>query len=131
MDDPAGRKNAPLHRIVVVGPCASGKSTLVERLKAEGLDARASGQEHSAVRDLWAKLEPDMLVALDIDLETLRARRSPDWPEDIYLRQRERLRHAFEVADLVIDSMANDADAVANVVIDAAREKSAKEPGSE
>jgi hypothetical protein len=100
-------------------------------LKAAGLDARASGQEHSAVRDLWAKLEPDLLVALDIDLETLRARRSPDWPEGIYLRQRERLRHAFEVADLVIDSVANDADAVANVVIDVAREKSAKEPGSE
>jgi RecA/RadA recombinase len=131
MDDPAGRKSTPSQRIVVVGPCASGKSTLVERLKAAGLDARASGQEHSAVRDLWATLEPDMLVALDIDLETLRARRSPDWPEDIYLRQRERLRHAFEVADLVIDSMANDADAVANVVIDAAREKGAKKSGSE
>jgi GTPase SAR1 family protein len=131
MDDPAGRKSTPSQRIVVVGPCASGKSTLVERLKAARLDARASGQEHSAVRDLWATLEPDMLVALDIDLETLRARRSPDWPEDIYLRQRERLRHAFEVADLVIDSMANDADAVANVVIDAAREKGAKKSGSE
>jgi GTPase SAR1 family protein len=131
MDDPAGRKSVSAQRIVVVGPCASGKSTLVERLRAAGLDARASGQEHSAVRDLWAKLEPDLLVALDIDLETLRARRSPHWPEDIYLRQRERLRHAFEVADLVIDTMANDAEAVANVVIDAARGKLPEESGSE
>ncbi|MBA2468976.1 MAG: hypothetical protein H0V37_06180 [Chloroflexia bacterium] len=91
-------------RVVVVGPCASGKTTLVAKLTALGVDARVSGQEHSAVRNLWRRLEPDVVIALDVDLDTLRARRSPTWPAGLYAVQHGRLQEAFDVADVVIDT---------------------------
>jgi hypothetical protein len=97
-------------RVVVVGPCASGKSTLVENLRAAGIDARVSGQEHSAIRDLWRRLEPDLLVYLDVDLDTIRLRRSPHWPEQLYVLQHTRLHGARETADLVIDTSVTSAE---------------------
>lgn len=100
------RTNRPADwpRVVVVGPCASGKSTLVESLRAAGIDAHVSGQEHSAIRDLWRRLDPDLLVFLDVDLGTIRERRSPHWPEQLYQVQHSRLHGARETADLVIDT---------------------------
>jgi len=117
----AGQDHNRRHRsrVVVVGPCASGKSTLVTRLVAAGVDARVSGQEHSAVRDLWKRLEPDFLVALDVDLDTIRERRTPTWPEQIYRTQRLRLKGAFDAADIVIDTRQASAEAVAGEVLDA------------
>ncbi len=104
-------------RIVVVGPCASGKSTLAGQLRALGLDVRVSGQEHSSIRNLWQKLDYDYLIALAIDLETLRARRSETWPQAIYDVQQERLRDAYDAADLVIDTAAIPPDEVVRQVI--------------
>ena len=98
----AYRQRGP--RIAVVGPCASGKTTLVANLRREGVEAWAVGQEHSGVRQLWAKQSPDMLVALDVSLEVLRERRSLGWPATIYAAQHERLRDAFEHADLVLNT---------------------------
>jgi adenylate kinase family enzyme len=104
-------------RIVVVGPCASGKSTLAGQLRELGLDVRVSGQEHSSIHNLWEKLDHDLLIALEIDLETLRARRSESWPQEIYDRQQERLRGAYDVADVIIDTAHTPADeAVAQVL---------------
>lgn len=94
----------PAPRVVVVGPCASGKTTLVESLRAAGIDAHVSGQEHSAVPGLWQRLDPDVLIALDVDLATLRKRRTPTWPAAIYEVQHDRLRNAFRAANVVIDT---------------------------
>ena len=105
-------------RVVIVGPCASGKSTLAARLKEDGFDVHVSGQEHSGVRDLWATLDPDVLIALDVDLDTIRQRRSPYWSEYIYRAQRERLKSAFDSADLVIDTTTHDAEDVYRQVAD-------------
>lgn len=91
-------------RVVVVGPCASGKTTLVESLKAAGIDAHVSGQEHSVIRDLWRRLDPDVLIALDVDLPTLRDRRTPTWPAALYQVQRTRLTGAFGAAHVRIDT---------------------------
>lgn len=91
-------------RVVVVGPCASGKTTLVRNLQAMGVDARVSGQEHSAIRNLWQRLHPDILIALDLDLETLRERRGPAWPAGLYSVQHARLEGAFDSADILIDT---------------------------
>src|SRR3712207_5568053 len=76
--DDASRPAQPSRRVAVVGPCASGKSTLVTRLRAEGWDARMPAQEQSGVPDMWRKLlAPDILVVLDARDEVLQARR-PD-----------------------------------------------------
>lgn len=92
-------------RIAVVGPCASGKSTLVGALRDAGYDAWSVAQEHSMVADLWRKQHPDLLVALDLSLEELRARReNPVWPAWLLDLQRTRLTHAMEHADIVIDT---------------------------
>jgi len=104
-------------RVVVVGPCASGKTTLVENLRAAGVDARVSGQEHSAIRDLWRRLEPDVLIALDLDLATLRDRRQSTWPASLYEVQHARLREAFEMADAVIDTSRASAEDVLGMAL--------------
>lgn len=111
--DESDRRNP---RIVVVGPCASGKSTLVSALKASGHDANAVAQEHSAVRDLWSRKGADVLIALDVPLEVVRARRSPNWLEVVYQRQHERLTSAYEAADLTIDTSEHDVDEVISIV---------------
>src|SRR5688500_4392077 len=68
-------------KIVVVGSCATGKTTVVTALRAAGLDAYACGQEHSEVRTLWRHASPDVVVMLEADLATIRGRRGRHWPE--------------------------------------------------
>lgn len=109
-------------RIAVVGPCASGKSTLVKRLLDHGYQANAIAQEHSAVKDLWKSRNPDLLIALDVSLEVVRQRRSPDWLEAVYKRQHSRLKSAYESADLIIDTEEHDADAVFDLSMDLIRD---------
>ncbi len=104
-------------RIVVIGPCASGKTSLTTRLQRLGFDARACGQEHSEIPELWRHLEPDVLVGLQIHLDTLRRRRSSTWPGSIYERQLTRLASGFSHADLVIDCDEIDQDGVVEEVV--------------
>lgn len=90
--------------IVVVGPCASGKSTLVAGLRAQGYRAMVSGQEHSEIPTLWRRQKPDVTIGLLVDLATVRCRRSSAWSEEIYRRQQTRLQSAYAAADLLIDT---------------------------
>jgi cytidylate kinase len=105
-------------RIVVVGPCGSGKTTLVDHLREQGYDARVVAQEHSIIRDLWQKRHPDVVVALNLDLETLRARRSPIWSEEVFALQQGRLKDAFAAADMVINTAEHDEETVVTMVTD-------------
>lgn len=119
--------NRPLHedaqatgdsrKIAVVGPCASGKSTLVDALVARGYRAYAVGQEHSIIRDLWKRRDPDVLIALDLDLDVVRQRRSPTWPAAVYAVQHERLQPAFAAADLLIDTGKHDIESAVGMVL--------------
>ncbi len=109
------RTIAPIHarpRVAVVGHCAAGKSTLVEHLRRIGIDAVTAAQEHSAVPDLWKHTGADLLVYLDVDLDTVRSRRGRDWSAAIYTAQELRLRSARSSADLVIDSASLPVDEV-------------------
>lgn len=103
--------------IVIVGPCASGKSSLAAALREHGLDARVVAQEHSMVSDLWRRRNPDVLIGLDVDLETLRARRSPAWLAPVYESQRARLAGAFGEADLLLDTSPLSRDEVIETVL--------------
>jgi GTPase SAR1 family protein len=104
-------------RVVVVGPCASGKSTLAERLRAHGVDAYVCAQEHSEIGTLWRHLGPDVVIALDVDLATIRARRGAEWPETIFREQLRRLTGARAAAAVVIDTMILDADATVEAAL--------------
>ena len=98
-------------RIVVVGPCASGKTTLVRGLRRLGYDAAVCGQEHSDIPTLWRHTGPDIVIALHAELATIRQRRGSAWPEGRYHRQNERLASAREAASIRIDTSRLDRDA--------------------
>ena len=104
-------------RIVVVGPCAAGKSTLVEALQARGYDAHVSGQEHSAIASLWQRTHPDILIALEVDISAVRARRGADWPEWLHDLQVQRLRAASAAANLTINTTDISPDCVVDRVV--------------
>lgn len=105
-------------RVVVVGGCASGKTSLVEALRAHGLDAVVSAQEHSEIPTLWTRSRPDVLIVLYADLETVRKRRGEHWPEAVFDAQQVRLQHAKSAADLVLDTGELALDQVIERVLD-------------
>jgi dephospho-CoA kinase len=98
-------------RVVVVGPCASGKSTLARGLRALGFDADVCSQEHSDIPSLWRHTAPDVVIALSVDLATIRTRRGEDWPEWLYRLQNDRLREAQTAARIRLDTSRLDAAA--------------------
>ena len=91
--------------IGVVGPCASGKSTLIAGLTRLGYRTRHIAQEHSFVKDMWKRLtNPDILVYLAASYETTIARRHLNWNKSEWQEQLHRLRHARANADLYLDT---------------------------
>jgi adenylate kinase family enzyme len=93
-------------RVALVGPCASGKSTLARALRAAGYEARQPAQEHSYVPAMWQKLtQPDILIYLDVDYEAIVARRPINaGPPQRLDEQHQRLRHARQHCDLYLDT---------------------------
>ena len=90
-------------RVVVVGPDAAGKSTLVCNLRALGYNARACSQDHSYVPDMWRRLSrPDYLIFLDARLETIARRRRINWGQARLDAMQERLSHARAHCDLYL-----------------------------
>src|SRR5688572_10542140 len=109
MAEPEHLREAPAaytesRKIVVVGPCAAGKSTLVSALRAFGYHAHVSGQEHSEIPTLWQRSQPDVLIALDVEITAVRDRRGDSWPEWLHDLQVRRLAAASHAADLNIDT---------------------------
>lgn len=104
--------------IAVVGVCVSGKTTLVKRLQELGLEAYNVAQEHSGIKKLWNRRQPDILVMLDADLPAIRKRRSVPWGEDRLAVQRERLRDAKQHADLFIQTDLLSKEDVVQIVLD-------------
>jgi len=98
-------------RILIVGPCASGKTTLERRLARLGYDAHSCAQEHSYVPTMWSLVnKPDVLIFLDAQLSTI-VQRSADYWDEAYLQKlRHRLRHARTHCDfyLATDDLAKD-----------------------
>jgi deoxyadenosine/deoxycytidine kinase len=91
--------------IAVVGPCASGKSLLVEALRAQGYNVREVAQEHSCVPTMWQRItQPDLLIYLDVSWEVACQRRPTDAREDWWTELGQRLRHARQHAHLYINT---------------------------
>ena len=106
-------------KVAVVGACASGKSTLVSALKDAGYEARHVAQEHSYVPSMWQRIsQPDVLIYLDLNLDTLMARRPrlKFRPEDL-AEQNRRLKHAREHCDMFINTDQLSSDEVQGQVL--------------
>jgi thymidylate kinase len=94
------------HTIIgVVGPCAAGKSTLIEALNKLDITAKHIAQEHSYVPTMWERLtSPDILIFLDVSFEESMKRRKQSWTLADYQEQQHRLRHARQHANLYLDT---------------------------
>ena len=92
--------------VKVVGPCKSGKSTLVTALRKRGYEARACSQEHSQIPDMWRRISPPAwLIYLDVTAGEMRRRsRRSDWTDRVLAHQQQRLHHARQHADLYIQT---------------------------
>lgn len=103
----------------IVGPCASGKSTLISGIRADSVQFRHIAQEHSYVPYMWQRLtNPDVLIFLDASYPMTCRRRQLNWTEAEYAEQHRRLSHAREHADFYILTDDLSAVEVQNLVID-------------
>ena len=98
---------------------------MVEALRERGYDAHVSGQEHSEIAALWQRLDPDVLVALEADIDAVRQRRGASWPEWLHDVQTKRLSAAAAAADLTIDTSHRDPQAMIDEVVLFLRERAA------
>ena len=91
--------------IGVVGPCGTGKSELVSRLREIGYQARHIAQEHSFAPKMWQVItNPDLLVYLQVSYPETLKRNKFRWSEKEYQEQLHRLRHARDNADIIINT---------------------------
>src|SRR5690349_9413735 len=91
--------------IGVVGPCGSGKSTLIAGLEKHGYACRHIAQEHSYVQAMWQIIsKPDILIYLNASFPVSTARRKLNWREEDHNEQLRRLAHAREHAHLVVNT---------------------------
>ena len=96
--------NSTKLRIGVVGPCKSGKSTLVRGLQQSGYEAIQIAQEHSFAPSMWQQIaKPDVLIYLHSSYETTIAR-GISWLISEYQEQQPRLANARKHADLEIST---------------------------
>jgi ABC-type cobalamin/Fe3+-siderophores transport system ATPase subunit len=104
--------------IGVVGPCAAGKTTLIQGLKRLGYFAKHIAQEHSYVPNMWQRItHPDILIYLDVSYSLTMQRRKLDWTIAEYQKELFRLRHAREHAHLYVNTDGLSPEEVLRVVV--------------
>lgn len=101
MEPPSSR--SPL--VGVVGPCGSGKSTLITGLEKHGYACRHIAQEHSYVQAMWQIIsKPDVLIYLYSSFPVSTLRRNLNWRLKDYEEQLSRLSHAHDHAGIIIET---------------------------
>ena len=99
--------------IGIVGPCGSGKSTLIAGLEKHGYRCRHIAQEHSYVKHMWRVItNPDILIFLECSFENSTTRRKLNWRPADHEEQQSRLSHAHAHANLIIDTNIFDSENV-------------------
>jgi cytidylate kinase len=117
----AAARRAPL--VGIVGPCGSGKSTLMAGLAKYGYLCRHIAQEHSYVPSMWQQIaKPNILIYLYASFPVSTSRRQLNWQKKDHDEQLRRLAHAREHADLFIDTDNLTAEQVRQKVLDYLKE---------
>jgi len=105
--------------IGVVGPCGTGKTTLITGLKKYGYQVKHIAQEHSYVPYMWQRLtNPAVLIFLDASYPVTVKRRRLNWTLEEYNKQQNRLDHARQHANIVINTDNLTSDEVFQRVLD-------------
>ncbi|MEX1248793.1 MAG: hypothetical protein WEA61_09965 [Anaerolineales bacterium] len=116
MNDQSSGSTRP--RIGVVGPCKSGKSTLVRGLQKAAYEATQIAQEHSFAPRMWQQTgKPTVLIYLHCEYEAT-VTRGLSWMRHEYEDQQPRLTHARKNADLEINTDSDSPESVLNKVLD-------------
>jgi cytidylate kinase len=111
--------------IGVVGPCGSGKSTLITGLNQHGYTCRHIAQEHSHVPAMWQIItKPTLLIYLHASFQVSTTRRKLNWIESDYTEQLRRLSHAREHAHIIINTDDLTPDRVLQQALDFLKESS-------
>ena len=106
-------------KIGLVGVCGAGKTTLTHRLKPYYTNVRQIAQEHSYVQDMWYRLaNPDILIYLHASYKTTLRRKRFTWSEQEYQKQIQRVQHAYQHADLKIDTDNLSPNEILDLVLD-------------
>lgn len=92
---------SPIKPLVLVGVCASGKTTVSAALKAHGISAHPVAQEHSRVPGLYRRSD-GLVVVLGATWETVHRRRKLSWNPAFYHEEWDRIREARRDAALII-----------------------------
>ncbi len=109
------KRESPL--IAVVGPCKSGKTTLIRGLEEKGFNARQVAQEHSFAPSMWQKItNPDVLIFLHCEYESS-VHRGLNWTQRDYEEQQPRLSHARKHADLLLITDIDSPEVILNKVV--------------
>lgn len=99
--------------IGIVGPCGSGKSTLIAGLENHGYRCRHIAQEHSYVKHMWQVItKPDILIFLECSFENSTNRRKLNWTPADHEEQMRRLSHARAHANIIINTNIFDSEDV-------------------
>jgi ABC-type cobalamin/Fe3+-siderophores transport system ATPase subunit len=115
MDEPPSKRLL----VGVVGPCGSGKSTLIDGLERQGYACRHIAQEHSYVPAMWQIIsKPDILIYLGASFPVSTSRRQLNWQEKDHAEQLRRLAHAREHAHLVVNTDDLTPAQVLNIALD-------------
>lgn len=106
-------------KIAVVGPCAAGKTTLVTKLCEMGYDAHDVAQEHSEALTMWRQIaRPDVVIYLDVSLETIHERLRVHWEQSYLDKLVSRLTDARAHAHFVLNTDSLSKDQVRESVLD-------------
>lgn len=105
-------------RIGIVGVCGSGKSSLAQRLRGSGYDARECLQEHSFIADMWRRItRPEILVYLYASHRVVLERLETYLDDISYSEELRKLAHARLRANLWLSTDHLNLDSVYHAVL--------------
>ncbi len=77
----------------------------MQALRTRGYEAHEAAQEHSYAPAMWQRItQPDLLIYLDVSWAVARRRRATDAGPEWWAEQAQRLCHARQHADLILDT---------------------------